>query len=336
METETAPKTVIRKQIPKVVPYLDPKNPNMGLTKEGLALFEGAAQREQLACLERNGVKRWLTGLNEFAPEIINEKDAEKKAALINDIRTKVIFLERTLGANDIDIDDPKFWDKVKTVYPTHDAFWSNVFLDYTNEPLFLDPEKPDSLILLCAIEAGGFSGCGKSFEDVKNSAVSPKFYLDKAEDTAGSKTEIKKIRNQAGAMLQKLFSSDQRKLFYVIKIVDTNSYRYKNSTSMDVIYEYLDNYLNGEGAIKSVKLAAKTFMDACALSPEDLKLKAVIADASFHRIILTKSDGLVYHGRTDSMVGRNVAEILTNLKNPLNSKTTEAILAEVEKLWAN
>ena len=51
-------------------PYFDPIVDNMGLQKYGLSLFDGAFHEEQLACLEINGIKRYLTGLNEFAPEV--------------------------------------------------------------------------------------------------------------------------------------------------------------------------------------------------------------------------------------------------------------------------
>ena len=44
----------------------------MGLENYGLSLFDGVTHQEQLACLEINGIVRYLTGLNEFAPEVKN------------------------------------------------------------------------------------------------------------------------------------------------------------------------------------------------------------------------------------------------------------------------
>ena len=66
-------------------PYFDPLVDNMGLQKYGLSLFEGAFHEEQLACLEINGIKRYLTGLNEFAPEI-KELDGEEQLAKIKQL----------------------------------------------------------------------------------------------------------------------------------------------------------------------------------------------------------------------------------------------------------
>ena len=58
-----------------VRPFIDTMNSNMGLEKYEMVLFEGVFHEEQLACLENNGVRRYVTGLNEFAPEIKLIKD---------------------------------------------------------------------------------------------------------------------------------------------------------------------------------------------------------------------------------------------------------------------
>ena len=71
----------------------------MGLEKYGMTLFDGVFHEEQLACIEVNGIKRYLTGLNEFAPEIKLIKDPDAKAARIKEIRTVVSQLEQDLAA---------------------------------------------------------------------------------------------------------------------------------------------------------------------------------------------------------------------------------------------
>ena len=50
--------------------YFDGDIENMGLENYGMSLFEGVMYEEELSCLEVNGIKRYITGLNEFAPEI--------------------------------------------------------------------------------------------------------------------------------------------------------------------------------------------------------------------------------------------------------------------------
>jgi hypothetical protein len=64
-------------------PYFNSKVDNMGLQNYGLSLFDGAFHEESIACLEINGIKRFLTGLNEFAPEVktlpLEEQEAKRK-----------------------------------------------------------------------------------------------------------------------------------------------------------------------------------------------------------------------------------------------------------------
>ena len=72
-----------KNQTVAVRPFFNPNRENMGLEKYGLSLHDGVYHEESLACLEMNGVKRYVTGLNEFAPEIKLLKDPEVKAAKI-------------------------------------------------------------------------------------------------------------------------------------------------------------------------------------------------------------------------------------------------------------
>ena len=47
-----------------VKPYFDADMSNLGLEKYGMSLYDGVFHEEQLACIERNGIKRYMTGLN--------------------------------------------------------------------------------------------------------------------------------------------------------------------------------------------------------------------------------------------------------------------------------
>lgn len=333
VKQKDAPK-VIKKTILKILPYIDANTDNMGLTKHKMVLHDGANHLEQLTCLEVNGTRRYLTGLNEFAPEIELLADEDKKHALITEIRKNVIFLEKALGANVVAIDDEKFWEKVKTVHPSNHAFWDNVFISPSNEPVFLDPTKPDDLIKICAIKAGGFSIVAKSFEDARMAATPPKFYLDEATDTAVSKNEETKLKNKAVTALQNLDEKDHKKMFYVVKNIDNNSAQYKNGTSMEIIYNNLNAFITGNGSEVSVKKAAQRFLNICKLPLDDLKINAVVSDANFYRYIVQKGDGLLYHNQTNSMVGRNAVECLEYFKNTLNSKIWDAVRTEVEAHW--
>jgi hypothetical protein len=316
-----------------VRPFFDNSASNMGLEEYGISLFDGVTHNEQLACLENNGVVRYITGLNEFAPEIklLNQEDRE---ARVREIRSAIVELEKELAANVIEIDDPQFWNKVKLLKPDNAEFWNKISISCSNDPLFLDPRDPYDRIKLHAIEAGGFSIVAKSFDDARSKAVPPKFYLDKEEETVMYRTEYKKLRNKALSELQKLFDKNSTKLFYIAKVVDINSTQYKRSTPLDVIYENMDRHINGEGGETNKERAAKSFMETATLDMETLKIKSIVRDSVFFKYIINKADGYIYHAKSNSLLGRNVSDVVEFLKNPLNEDLLKDLNIACEKYW--
>ena len=334
MENFTMVETVSKKKTKLAVrPFIDASQGNMGLENYGLSLYDGVTHHEQLACLENNGVVRYLTGLNEFAPEI-KLLQPEEREARIKEIRTVVAELEKELAANIIDPEDKDFWNQVKLLKPDNKEFWNKISISCGNEPTFLDVTNPFDQIKLLAIEAGGFSIVAKSFEDARSRAVPPKFYLDKEEETSMIRTEYKKMRNKALAELQKLFDKNSTKLFYIAKVVDANSTQYRKSTPNDTIYENMDNYINGEGSENNKERAAKSFLAATAMDMETLKIKAIVRDSSFFKYIINKADGYIYHAKSGAMLGRNVSDVIEHLKNPLNEDVLIDLNSSVEKIW--
>jgi hypothetical protein len=318
-----------------VKPFFDPNKSNLGLEKYGLALFDGVFHEEQLACIERNGIRRYLTGLNEFAPEVKMIKNDQEREAKIQEIRNTVAQLERELAANIIDPKDPDFWNKVTVLQPNNDDFWSKISIRCGNEPVYLDPSKDaHDLVKIYAIENGGFSMVAKSYEDARSRAVPPKFYLDKYVETVSTKTELSKLRNKAISELTKLFDKNQNKLFYVAKVVDGNSVQYKKSTPNDVVYDNMDKFIRGEGVESNIKRAAQMFLDAVAMDMETLKIKSIVKDSTYYKFITPKSDGFIYHTDSSSLMGRNAADCVEFLKNPLNDAILLDLTKKVEKYW--
>jgi hypothetical protein len=335
METQfTMVETTSKKKTKLAVrPFIDPNMANMGLEEYGLSLYDGVRHQEQLACLENNGVVRYLTGLNEFAPEI-KLLPTEEKEARVRQIRETIADLEKELAANIINPEDKDFWNQVKLLKPDNSEFWNKIEIKCGNEPLFLDLTNPFDRIKLMAIEAGGFSIVAKSYEDARSRPVAPKFYLDKEEETSMIRTEYKKMRNKALSELQKLYDKNSTKLFYIAKIVDGNSAQYRKSTPLDVIYENMDRHINGEGAEANKERAAKSFMDAANLDMESLKIKSIVRDSSFFKYIINKADGYIYHAKSGSLLGRNVSDVVEHLKNPLHEDILNELNSSVEKIW--
>jgi len=317
-------------------PFVNGDDP-MGLHRYNLVLFDGAIHEEYLACLDQNGVRRYVTGLNEFAPEV-QKLGPEEKAAAIKDIRTTVAHLERVLVTNVLDVEDPNFWDKVKLLRPDNDAFWSKISVRCGNEPVWLDAEKdPFDLVKYRAIKAGGFDIVARDYGHAKECASigrPKKFFLDRFDETVSVKVEVTKLRNKALSELQKLYEKNQEKMFILIKVLDPNSLGYRRKTSPDVIYEQLDLYINGNGVDKDKRKTAERFTKAASSSMESLTIRAVIKDSSALKLIVSKSDGQIYHEKTQTPMGRTPQDVAVFLANPLHQDIFTTLTAAVEQYW--
>jgi len=313
-------------------PYFDETKENMGLEKYKMTLFDGVYHHQSLTCLEQNGVSRYLTGLNEFAPEV-KTLSPEARKEKIKEIRNTVSELEKQLATNVIDIDDKDFWGKVQILRPDNHKFWDKISIKCGNDPIYLDPIKdPYDLIKIYGIEAGGFSIIGKTLAEAKQKGL--RFYLDKVQETTSTRTQLSKIRNKALAALQGMYDSDTSKLFYVTKVVDPNSTQYEKTTPIDILYENMDAYINGNSFEKGKKKAAQHFLSINNLSMEDLKIRALVKDAMLHGFMESKSDGYIYDSFAKVKLGKRSAEVVEFLKNPINDDTLNYYLEKIEPLW--
>ena len=317
-----------------VRPYFNASRQNMGLEQYGMALHEGVWHEESLACLELNGVKRYVTGLNEFAPDVKMLPPGDKEVK-VKEIRKVVAQLEAELASNVIDLEDKDFWNKVTLLKPDNDKFWSRISLRCGNDPVFLDPVKdPYDLIKIYAINAGGFSMVGKSLKEAKKAVNPPKFYLDQLEETISERTEYTKLRNEALVALQNMYDTDTTKLMYVAKCVDLESVQYTKSTPNDIMYENMDMYINGEGTEGNRKRASKQFLEASNSSMEDLKIRALVKDAMYYRFLVPKSSGWIESMDSSEKLGKRSGEVIEYLKDPSNEDTLLSLLSKVEPYW--
>jgi hypothetical protein len=315
-------------------PYFNADKENMGLERYGMSLYEGVFHEESLACLELNGVKRYVTGLNEFAPEVKLLPPGEKDLK-IKEIRKVVAQLEAELAANVIDPADKDFWNKVQLLKPDNDKFWSKISLRCGNDPVYLDPSKdPYDLIKLHAINSGGFSMIAKSLKEAKRNPNPQKFYLDQLEETISTRTEYKKLKNKALVELEKLYDKNLSKLMYVAKVVDVDSVQYTETTPKDITYENMDIFINGEGTESNKKRAAEKFIETAKCSMKDLKLRALVKDAMFYRFILAKPSGWIETLDSGVKLGKIASEVVTFLKNPEHDEILKSLIDKVEPYW--
>jgi hypothetical protein len=316
-------------------PFSDPTKTNMGLEEYNMVVFPGIFQIETMACITYKGKLRYLNGLDEMSPEVKSISDPEKRAARIKEIRTIVSQLEYEKTYNKVDIDDPQFWNKIETFRPDNRELWGKMEVKCDNNPIFLNPStNTDHLLLILAIEAGGFPSVAKSLEDCKSGMRPKKWFLDKQSDSVGNKASVSKIKNKALAKLDSLAEKNPRKLFYIAKLADNNSMQYKNSTLQSVIYDNMDEFITGLGVERSIKVAAQRFLDYSEINIGELKLRAAIKDATFYKIIIAKGDGMIHYPKGNLMLGRNSSEVYEKLNNPMHDDLLDQIMAEVEQTW--
>ena len=315
-------------------PYFNPGKENMGLETYGLSLHDGVFHEESLACLEMNGVKRYITGLNEFDPKVKMLPPKEKKAKIAL-IRKEVSELEAELAANVVDPEDKDFWNKLTVMKPDNSKFWDKISLRCGNDPVFLDGEvDPYDRIKLHAIRAGGFSIVAKSLKDAKSSQAGHKFYLDTVEETLTTRTELIKIKNKAISQLQNLFDTNTTKLLYICKVVDADSVQYTKSTPNDVMYENMDEYIDGRGAESNKKRAASQFVEVAKLDMEELKIRALIKDGLYYRFLTTKAGGWIEPIDSGIRLGKRPSEVLEFLRDPNNEESLLSLIDKVDPYW--
>ena len=323
-----------KNQTISIRPFFNAERENMGLQNYGMALHDGVWHQETLACLELNGVKRFVTGLNEFAPDVKMLPPGDKEIK-IKEIRKVVSQLEKDLAANVVEPEDKDFWNKLTLLSPNNEKFWSRIELRCGNDPLFLDPVKdPYDLIRIYAINAGGFSIVAKSLKHAKKSNNKFKFYLDQLEETISTRTEYAKIRNKALVQLEAMYNKNITKLMYVAKCVDIESTQYSKSTPNDILYENMDLFINGEGTETNKKKASEKFLKTSKMSMKDLKIFALVKDALYYRFITRKQNGWIETLDTSVKLGKSPTEVVAFLKNPENEDTYSHIFGKIEQYW--
>jgi hypothetical protein len=318
-------------------PYVNSNVDNMGMQKYDYVVFPGTHHRPTVAAIMDQGVTHYITGLNEFAPDVKAIKDPKEKEAKILEIRSIVAMLEMEKNFNRIEVSDPEFWKKVQTYRPDNQAIWAdqNLTRELANDAIPLNPvDNTNDLLFMRIIEAGGIPEIAKSLEDAQASTRGVKWYLDKQINTAAVNTSVGKIKNKALSHLNTLSDEDPNKLFYIVKLLDPHSTQYTRRTLPDVIYDTVDKYINGLSVQANIKKASQIFLDYADMSMEDLKIKAIVKDSFFFKFIIIKADQNIYSVNSGVLLGKNLQDVFVSLKNPLNQDELLYLMDEVEKLW--
>lgn len=318
-----------------VRPYCNANKENMGLEKYGMVVFPGTWQMADMASITFRGKTKYLNGLDEYAPSVQQIQDEEEKAAKIKQIRTIVAQLEREKAYNSVNVDDADFWSKVTMFRPDDPETWAKLSLKVDNSDRFLNPyNNLNDLLMVIAIENGGYPEIAPSFEDVRKGHRERKWYLDKETDSVETRTTSSRIKNRALGQLEYYHDKEPRKLFLVCKLLDPKSALFNYATSPNTIYDTIDNYIQGKSEERNAKKASEKFIQLINKDFKELKIRAVIKDAPTFRIIGTRGDQMIYKMDDGTLLGRNVAEVYAYLTNVINEEVLMDVMNQVEAHW--
>ena len=321
--------------------YVNPGIDNMGLEQYGKSLFDGVSQIEPLGFIEKNGVKRFLTGLNENAPEVTNLPQAEREA-MVKDIRETASKVHKMLTGGDLidpSLKNKDFWKECKMLSPTNEEFWGKDIpypegftIELDSSGKYLDLNNPMDILLERAIQAGGYKCLiGKSLEDAASQPNPPKFYLDRLEITASTNTEVMKLTDRAIVKLVEYADTDVERLRLIAINFDPNPTQYKTSTPANVIYKNMNDGINGLLWEKNKRQAASTFLELSRLSLEDITIKAVLTLSKAFRFIDQKADGFLYFIEQQLVLGRTIEDAFVYFKNPIHADVLDKLQKKVD-----
>lgn len=339
-----------------IKPFKD-SDDGMGLKKWGMVIHERTCHTATPFCKVDGKIKTYRTGLNEDAPEV-QDLPIEKKEAKIKAIRQLVAKAEREIAGNyNINPDDPKidkdpdFWTKVTTfrsvVPDVFDnkgvrqlTYWDTLELKLTNSGLILNENDAKDLILISVIEAGGFPTIAKSYKDaLENPRTGQiKFYLDKKINTAEVKVSEKRVRDEAGAKLLGLYEKDSNKLFYITKMISSQSPYIKmgkNATPLDIMYEECSNYIDAVvSGVNSKEEGSREFLKFYKMKLDELIARVLIKDGLTYSLLIYR-EGNLTHSRTNTVLGKNAEDGVQYLLSAANIKFFEELKQSLTFEWS-
>lgn len=295
-----------------IEPYFDPEVPNMGFERYGMSTAPGSETTEYIS-KDVNG--RYVTGIDIDSPSIIYMEDDKERASTIEDITKVVNKLERVFGSGELNAKNEKMW--------------GGFYIKLTHTGKDLNPQDPKDEILIRAIKAGGFSTIAPSL-DVAKADGSYKYYLHQIEIDADLKVERKRVVAKAKGELSKLDAEDSHKMRLVAKCLLSPTNEFRPSTPQGIIFDKLDQFIEGTIVKENKKNTVKQFLDACKLDKKTLTLTSLVKDAIYFFVLTRENDGYFYNKETESKVGKTEKDIIKYLDDPTNQSEIENIKKRV------
>lgn len=272
----------------------DPNEINFGLEKEGRTKLPGCGDYVQPA--QRNG--KWLTGLDEAAPEVIAKGIAE-----VERVRAEREELERLTG---------------KDLSPTNDNYWENVLIPI-NRNIAFDDTNPEHRIQLAALRAR--KNVAPNPDVSKGEYPGVKYYLTRPEEESGYRLKPKKEKAEALARLVDLMKDTNKARI----LARTLGFSVGSETSPETMYEMFYNYIDRFPKENTIKL----FNEQMDRPIVELQVELSF-DEAYNKGLIINDKGTFRRGNL--ALGRTKKEAVNKLLTVEFSGELEMLLAELNE----
>lgn len=314
MNKELLEQLNIKRSTAVISPYIDEGEFNFNLEKQGLVIFPNSAYLCYLSSKMVGNKEIFVTGLDENSPDVL-QLPYEERVEQIRKIRLVVREIER-YNYNNVDVEDPDFWFKVKFARPDNEQTWGNISLELKNEPVFLDLLTYDGFLKYWLASVGGFPEVAPSYEKIINGERKYKYYLKDVERITNITVNNIVAFNRAVSKLDELYSnpSVHIRLFYLSKYLTSDGYSMNMlNFNPDLCMIALDRYIKGKDPItKRQDIALKEFMDMSGKSLEYLYVANVVKGLiQIGRIKYVDKTGNYFCVDNNINVGRTISDII-------------------------
>ncbi len=127
------------------------------------------------------------------------------------------------------------------------------------------------------------------------------------------------------------LYEEDSHKLLLVAKVVLAPNNEFDEKTPTSIIYDKLDQFIDGKIVKDNKRGTVKQFLEACNKDIETLTREALVRDSLYFNFIIREGDGYFYNKQTETRLGKNEKEILKHVSTPINELEFDNLKTRVE-----
>lgn len=250
------------------------------------------------------------TGLDELSQEVMAIEDSKKREALQKKLVKERGELERLLGVSL----DP------------HSDYWGKFYIILSDEDIELDQGTAIDRLKERFLIANGYVAPSREAIEDDERYMNCIFYIHREVEETTKKVEKQKKFDKATAKLFLLNEENPNKL----QIVASYLFGYEIDAELNPskAYEKLSDYINEKSEKVGVK-NIEAFLDAVAMSPEEMQVKLIL-DRAISKRIVTKNKGVYRRG--DKVIGNDYEDALANLKTVEFNSELLSLKKEIDK----